>query len=800
MTERYNTYFPSQKIATMSKNKEWFRNCIDSAINLSSLSVSGKGQRTYYEKKLLRDLENGIIDPQDVETTTNYIPIAFGTKTLDSLQNYPLAQPRIDLLVGESIKRRFDWLVKVINEDAISEKEDDLKKQVMSQLFELSQKPGLKEEELQAKLQELTKWEYYEYQDLRERLSSQILHYLWREQELPIKFMEGMNNALNIGEECYCIEIIGDDPKFRVVDPLNISYLRNASSYRLEDSDIIVEDRYLPIGSAIDAYFDFLTSSQIDELEKGYGGGTTSTDGVLKTNTYPAMQSDWFGDSALNNGLVNFFSSVGASTNSGPYDNNGNVRVSRVVWKGLRKIGLKSFYDEQGILQKDVVDENYKPNAELGEKIKWIWISEWYEGTRIGEDIYVKMMPRPIQFRRMDNLSASSSGYVGTIYPQSLLEIMKPYQYFYVLVLEELKKAVRKFKAPQIELDLAKIPDNWTLDNWMYYAEEMGYIIVDSFKEGDKGLSTGKLAGAYNTSGKVYNPDMGNYIAQLQLILQFIERQIAVISGVSDQRLGQIENRETVGGIERAVTQSSNITERIFAMHDNTRLRALELLLETAKFAWRNKKVKKTQYILDDMSSFILDVDTDLFNEADYGVFVNNASDDTELMSSMKQLAHAMIQTDKINVKDLMTILTSPSISSMRKELERSEGERSKALAKQQEVENQQLQQDLQQRAAQAQALMDLDREKNIRDNETRIAIAMMKSQEDASVEDTSPESIQETPDIDYQKLDLERQKTTEGLILERDKLDETIRHNIETEHISKIKKPATPAKSSTTK
>lgn len=793
MEERSGNYFPSQKISTSAKTQEWFKKCIDSAIDTAGNSISLSTQRSYYQKKLLRDLENGIIDISDVESTSNYVPVAFGTKTLDSIQNYPLSKPRIDLLVGESIKRRFDWMVKVVNEDAISEKESEIKKMVTKSLYDLAVTPDLKEEQIQEKLQELSKWEYYEYQDMRERLCSQILHYLWRDQELPIKFMEGMDNALNIGEEIYCAEIVGDEPRFRVVDPLTISYVRNVNSYRIEDADIIVEDSYIPIGTAIDDYYDFLTSAQVSKIENGYGGDTGNSSGALKTNTYPAMKSDWFADDAKTESLTNFFSSASEPAGKGAYDQCGNIRKTRVVWKGLRKIGLKSYWDETGILQKDIVDENYKPNVELGEKIKWMWISEWHEGTRLGEDIYVKMMPRPIQFRRMDNLSASSSGYVGTIYPQSLLEIMKPYQYFYILVMEELKKAIRKFKAPQIELDLAKIPDNWTLENWLYYAEEMGYIVVDSFKEGDRGLSQGKLAGNYNTTGKVYNPDMGNYIQHLQLILNFIERQIAVISGVSDQRLGQIENRETVGGVERSVQQSSNITERIFAMHDNTKLRALELLLETAKYAWRNKKAKKTQYILDDMSSFILDVDIDQFNEADYGIFINNSSDDTELMSSMKQLAHAMIQNDKINVKDLMTILTSPSISSMRKELERSEGERQKQQQKQQEAENKQVQMDLEQRAASAQQLIDLDREKNIRDNETKISIKMLEieSKSDSTKEDDK----NEPSDLEYKKLDLDIEKLNKVLDLDKDKLSETIRHNKETENISKTIKRNTTAK-----
>ena len=99
-----------------------------------------------------------------------------------------------------------------------------------------------------------------------------------------------------------------------------------------------------------------------------------------------------------------------------PYDEDGNVYVGRVVFRSLRKIGKLEWYDEDGTIQKKLVDENYKPDKTINENVTWFWINEWHEVTRIADDIYVKMQSRPIQFRRMGNRSAGGSGYVGTIY------------------------------------------------------------------------------------------------------------------------------------------------------------------------------------------------------------------------------------------------------------------------------------------------------------------------------------------------------------------------------------------------
>ena len=44
-----------------------------------------------------------------------------------------------------------------------------------------------------------------------------------------------------------------------------------------------------------------------------------------------------------------------------------------------------------------------------------MWISEYWEGIRIGEDMYLTDLIRPKrqQFRSIDNISECKSGYIG---------------------------------------------------------------------------------------------------------------------------------------------------------------------------------------------------------------------------------------------------------------------------------------------------------------------------------------------------------------------------------------------------
>lgn len=789
--------FPRQRINTSKKSKEWFKKCIDSAINNTVAFYSHEpNRRSRHQKTILRNLSDGKLDPKDIETSTAFADYQ-NVGTYQKLQNYPLAKPRIDLLVGESSDRRFDWAVRVLNDDSISQKEEQIKDRLFQILTQAIQDPNMGQEELDKHMRKLEKWKRFELQDIRERRASHILTHLYKELNLDLLFMQGMDSALVEGEEIYCVDVVSNEPIVRRVNPLNFYTVRSADSIFAEDCDIIVEDEFKPIGYVIDTFYDELTNADIDYLENG-GSGVSDRDSMGFSNTYPAMPSSMFADDLSSNSEWRDFFGGGVNIPfGGAFDSNGNVRVTRVVWRSLRKFGIIESYDQNGIPDDKIVDETYEPIPELGEKVRWIWVNEWLEGTRLGEDRYVKMQPRPIQFRRMDNLSAGGSGYVGTIYPESLLEILKPYQYLYILVMEQFKKALKAFRPPMVELDFAKVPDDWTLEQWMYYAEQKGWLVVDSFKEGTKGESTGKLAGSFNTTGKSYNNlDMGNYIQQLTILLQFIERQVSVISGVTDQRLGQIENRETVGGVERSVTQSSHITEKLFKLHDNTKLRVLQILLETAKYAWRNKKSKKVQYVLDDLSTQLFEIDGQQFNESEYGLFVTNSSNDTQLYDTIKSLSMGLIQNDKMNIKDLMTILTSPSISTMRRELEAAEDERQQLSQQQFQAEQDAVNAQIQAKAESEDAERQLKERNNIRDNETKLLISDKQSQD--AQNDTSSLETNTVDPIAQEKLRLDREKFDRDLELRKHDLDEKIRHNTATEGISRIsanKKPTVAKK-----
>jgi len=315
------------------------------------------------------------------------------------------------------------------------------------------------------------------------------------------------------------------------------------------------------------------------------------------------------------------------------------------------------------------------------------------------------------------------------------------------------------------------IPDNWEVDKWMYYAEIHGWAVKDSFKEAKKGAAQGKLAGTMNSSADTINLELGNYIQQHVMMLAFIETQLGKIAGVSDQRQGQIENRELVGNVERSVTQSSHITEKWFALHGSVKVRAMNLLLETAKHAWRKETNKQVQYVLDDMSTAMIRIDGEQINDADYGVMITDASSDTEIFNAIKGLAQAGLQNDKINFSTIIDIYMTPSMSAVRRKIESAE-----ATKIQQVQEAQQHEQDLQQQQIQANAQTQQDQRdfellKIDKEHENAMALELLKAK--VLLEKQSKDlDYDGTPDVvEFEKIQKE-ERVKQSELASKEKLE----------------------------
>ena len=343
--------------------------------------------------------------------------------------------------------------------------------------------------------------------------------------------------------------------------------------------------------------------------------------------------------------------------------------------------------------------------------------------------------PCPIQYNTLSNPSRCHFGIVGTIYnlnddrPFSLVDMMKQYNYMYDAIHDRLNKMIARNWGKLITVDLAKVPAQWTMEKWLHFAKIHGIAVVDSFKEGNIGAATGKLAGALNNaSNGVIDAEFGQSISSQIELLEYIKNEMSDVAGISRQREGQIANRETVGGVERATLQSSHITEWLFATHDDTKKRVLEAFLETCKVAYKGKN-KKFQYILPDKSMKMMDIDGEIFNECDFGIVVDNSTDTQKLASQMETLAQAALQNQLLDFSTIMKLYSSSSLAEKQRMVESTERKMQERAAQAQQQQTQQLQQQAQMEQQTAMAKMEHETMLNERDNETKIIVAQINAQ-----------------------------------------------------------------------
>lgn len=702
----FNKQFPAQKLSYAKKDMEWRKKCVDTGEKACLWRNEGL-RKSYYNKVINYNLYSDILDQNDIEAACN----PFGIKGLTApakMQNYPIANPKIDLLVGESINRKLDFKVRVMNEDAISSKEEELKKKlekmVVSHLTE-----NLPEDKIQEALKNFKDYMDFEYQDTREKVSTQILKYLNEYLKLDNLFSHGFKDALLVAEEIYLTDVIGGEPKVFRINPKSISNVSSGQSPWFDDSDIINITDYISIGQILDEYHDEIKPEQIDQLESYFGAGTASG------SNNKGIDIGRFNDTPLSPEGIDISVLSEERSYGGRFDNNGNVRRSRVYWKSMRKLKKVKFYDAQGDEQYELYDENYKIDKSKGEEEEILWVSEWWEGHKIGGSLgadddsalYLRMRVKPVQFRSMENPSKCHPGIVGRIYNTndnlgvSLMDRMKPYQYLYNILAYRTELMISKNYGKIMRLPLHEIPENWEIDKWLAFAQGMNIAVVDAFKEGNKGAATGKLAGAMNQNAPVIDMEMGNSIQLYMNMMQFIKNELGEISGVSQSRQGQIQTRKAVGNVETELTQSSMITEYWFAEHELVKIRVLECLLETAKYAWKDRKNKKIQYVLDDGSNIILNLEGTEFTESEYGLQITSSANNQRMLNAMQQLAQAGIQNDKINFSQLLDIYSTDSISAIRRKIERGEREKN-----QRDQQAQQQQAKLQQQQIEAQLRM----------------------------------------------------------------------------------------------
>ena len=752
------TGLPRQKLPISKKDDIWEKDTIDYYIRLSYTTTVGN-RTSNYNKLINYDLFNGHFNKADLEYVCN--PLGFTDNEFPAtLQHYDVTSKPIELLLSEEATRPDNQMVISESDADMNRKQSTLKDKIM-QMLQQQLMEGIDPSTIDPKNppptpEQILKYQNYTNSDLIESKANKILKYLKRKLVTKEIFKKGWKDALIAGEEIYWVGITNGEPVQRRCNPVNLTIVLDADSDFIDDAVSVVETRLLSPATIIDEYGDELTPNQITEVENmnrqfanvyQYAMGpnptfTMGSNGVIDTNLAPT------------------FSQYGSS--SGAY-NQHLIRVSRVEWKSFKKMFYISYTDEDSAPQEMMVDETFKINIFRQQypdvKAEEFWITEAWEGTKIGFDMYIGVRPKPNQRRRLDNPYACKLGYTGYIYSAtnsqsiSLVDRIKPYQYLYNIFMYRLELAFAQDQGKKFIMDLAQIPrsEGMDLDRWMYYLKAMGIAFINSHEEGKKGSMTGKISN-FNQFQSI-DLSMANTIQQYIQTLDYIHQQIYFISGVSPQRLGAVNKTELVGNVEQAIQQSSLITEHLFDIHDEVKRRTYTALIEAAKIAFKNGKI--AQYLMDDMGIEMLHLEEFELEDSEFGVFMSNSKKDVVIQQTIKGLFETALKMDKVDLSTVAESLLHDSTKDLVRTLERKEQEFYQRKAKEQQSEKELEQASNQAKMQIEQQKLDIDKQKLEVDryiadtnNSTKITVAEISNYFKSAGEDDNANRVPDAMEI----------------------------------------------------
>ena len=756
----YNHNFPQQKLPLSKKNEQWQHDCVNYIIGEGNISSGGMSKTRFGEMQTYYNLYNSIFDEKDFKRITNPFKVEDGFPATP--QDFNIIRPKVDLLIGEETKRPMNFRVVRTSQEAASELMDQEKDMLIQYMLSaITSKMGEEEAaQFQQQLQSgeimppeaIAKYMQKDYKDVIENTAYHTLTYLREKLTLDNEFIKGWKDALIAGIEVYYVGVQNDEPYLERVNPMFFAYDQSPDLEFIEDASWCCRKMRLPVAEVYDRYYNKLSEKDLNKLQEMLTG----------------RPSNDMGDKDP----VDNFSGIKMHIYDNPlYDQKTrfNINVWHCCWKSFKKIYYVTYLDEAGQAQVEIMDETYKKTGTEVD-VQADWIVEVWEGYRAGSDLFFGIQPIEYQHVSIDNPNSQKLPYTGAVYsctnskPRSLVSILKPLQYMYIVLWYRLELAIARDKGKVVNMDITQIPKsmNITPDRWMHYLSSVGVNFINPYEEGWN--VPGREGGKPATFNQITSLDltMSNVIAEYIQLMDKIEMLAGTISGITEQRQGAISSRELVGNVERSVVQSSHITEPLFWVHNQCKRKALNMLLDTAKGAWAQTGKSKLSYIFDNGERAYLDIQDKFFYE-DMDVFVSDTSKDMENIQKLQQLIQPAMQNGA-SLLEAAEVLTNDNFNIIKQKLKEMQDRQQQMMEQQQQAEQEQAVQIQQMQNEQRQqelmleeAKMELERYKIDADNQTKIAVAEISAYRGTEEKDVDMNGLSDPIEIGKQALEQQK-------------------------------------------
>jgi hypothetical protein len=732
----YLNIFPDQfKTEKEKQDESWIKNTMDYFSNKAYAEYI-KNRDTFVKNY---DLMKGILRMEDFyqePEVSSFTDVLTSDLELPAyVKHYSIVTTPINELVGEISKRPDTFRVKAFDDDSKAEelqfKTETLQKYIISrvkqQLLEKAAIEGqeLEDEQLEEMTMEQVKDQLDSYTSVAEKWANHILTCQKAEFNIKEKSEDAFRDMLISAREFY--HIYEDNSKLgfniEVANPKNTWFLTTPDRKWISDPTGRAQGAYaagtvqvMELSEIIESIPD-LTKEEIDHLRSSlqdYGLINVRESNLGNPDAIPGQDSvmyDTFDPLVLqtrmiiesemkenNDGLKDF---LGLTNNVSSFGY--KYVVVRSYWISKKKIGKLIYIDEMGNEQSTLVDENYKSmTMPTQTSLEWGWINQWYQGTKIGPDIY-HIKP----FNLLNYCPIIGTTYeVKNTEARSLVDLMKPFQVLYNVCMNQLYKLLEKEvgKVQLMSLRHIPIPKDGdaqdALDIWEMEARNRGVVFVDDSPENMKSPSSFNQFTALDLTRT-------QEIQSRYTLAQQVKQECWELVGMSKQRMGSVSASESATGTNTAMQQSYSQTEPLFVAHEYVLGQLYQGIIDAALYVESSKPQSTLSYITDEGESAFIQVNGTDLSLRDLKVFPTNRPEDTQMFNELRQLSQAIIQNGG-TLYDVIELYSTKSMREMKKVFKDLRDQQMAQQQQAQQLEQQKVQQQQEQAQAQLQQAMQM--------------------------------------------------------------------------------------------
>lgn len=726
----YLNLYPDQFVPEEEKKTDsWIKPTLDYFANVAYAQYNKNVLTFTRNYKLVK----GIIDRRDffenpVETQSFTDTLMSNLELPTQIVHYPILNPPLNTLIGELSKRPDNTFVRAFDDESKSE-ELQAKTQILMQFImqegkkNVLQKLAMEGEAVpdQKDLDQMVMEDVEEYMtdytSLAEQWSNHILKAMKMEFNMKEKSEDAFRDLLICSREFF--HIYEDNSKLgfnvEVANPKNVWFLTVPDRKWTSDPTSkggcyaggLIE--VMELSEIIEK--EDLTKEEIDHLKNGIKqfnllnvreSNLINTRNVgINSVSYDVydplvLQERIKAESFLKENEDQLKDFLGLSNNVTAYGN--KFSVMKAYWISKKKIGKLTFTDEEGVEQTMLVDEHYKEGTIPTEiSIEWGWINQWYQGTKIGPDIY-KLKP----FTLLDYCPIIGLVHeVKNTEAKSMVDLMKNFQTIYNVCMNQIFQLLSKEIGNVYLTSIRQIPtpkDGDGQDALQIFEEQArknGILYIDDSPENMKGPSN------FNQNRNIDLTRTSEIESRFRIATQ-MKQECWQLVGTSEQRVGEVAATETATGTQAALSQSFAQTEPYFAAHSYILNMVYQAILDAAQVIESDKPMSTIKYVSSEGENAFIQVNGKDIKDRDLKVFVTDRADDLRNLQDIRGLSQDMIQNGA-SAYEIIKFYNTSSMRKMEQIAKKLKDEQDQYKQTEQQQQQQQIEQQQQQHEAELQ-------------------------------------------------------------------------------------------------